>query len=112
MFQNLKVRTKVELFDPTAKVLCVVGEICAMSGMTFHGGFIALGDYFVVVTRIKRGSMKLPFSSYKSFQGERHCKWSCTSMREGFTCMQIVHGNVFSKSSIQAMFSNQTQLDL
>jgi hypothetical protein len=60
MFQILKVRTKVELLDLTSKILCVVGEICAMPRMTFHGGLIALGHYFVVVTRIKEGSMKLP----------------------------------------------------
>jgi hypothetical protein len=58
MFQILKVRTKVELLDP---ILCVVGEICAMPRMTFYGGLIALGHYFVVVTCIKGGSMKLPF---------------------------------------------------
>jgi hypothetical protein len=61
MFEILKVKTKVELLDLIGKVICVVGEICAMSRMTFHGGFIALGHYSMVVTRIKRGSMKLPF---------------------------------------------------
>ncbi len=61
MFQILKVRTKVELLDPAGKILCVVGEICAMPGTTFYGGLISLGHYFVVVTRIKGGSMKLPF---------------------------------------------------
>ncbi len=59
----LKPRTKVKILDPTSKVTCALGEICRMSGMTFHGAPITPGHVTIAVTSIKRRSTKLPFPS-------------------------------------------------
>ncbi len=53
--------TKINMFDPATKLLCAIGEICGVLGMTFHGNIIAPGHYIIVVINIKKGSMKLPF---------------------------------------------------
>lgn len=62
---KFKSKDKGWAIGPIGKIFCVVGE-CVMLGMTFHGGLIDLGHYFVVVTLIKRGSMKLPFPVAKA----------------------------------------------
>jgi hypothetical protein len=52
---------KVDIIDPFCRLPCVTREICGVLGMTFHGNKIAFGHYTIVVTRIKKGVVKLPF---------------------------------------------------
>jgi hypothetical protein len=52
---------KVDIIDPFSRLPCVTRDICGVPSMTFHGNKIALGHYTVVVTRIKKGVVKLPF---------------------------------------------------
>jgi len=52
---------KVELFDPTSQVPSTLGLVCGVVGTTFHHVPIAHGTYIIVVSTIKKGSIKLPF---------------------------------------------------
>jgi hypothetical protein len=54
---------KVDLFDPFSGMLCVMGEICGVQGMTFHGNLIKPRICNIVVMGIKKGSMKVPSTS-------------------------------------------------
>jgi hypothetical protein len=58
---RLKPRMKVELLDPTSRVPCTLGLVCGVVGMTFHRAPVTLGTCVVVVSTIKKGSIKLPF---------------------------------------------------
>jgi hypothetical protein len=54
---------KVNLFDPFNGMLCVMGEICRVQCMTFHGNLIEPRIYNIVVMGIKKGSVKVPSTS-------------------------------------------------
>jgi hypothetical protein len=54
---------KVDLFNPFNGMLCVMGEICRVQGMTFHGNLIEPRICSIVVMGIKKGSMKVPSTS-------------------------------------------------
>jgi hypothetical protein len=51
---------KVNIIDPFSRLPCAAGEIVGVPGMTFHGNPIAPRP-IIVVTSIKKGTMKLPF---------------------------------------------------
>jgi hypothetical protein len=53
----------VEIFDPTSKITCALGEPCRVLGMTFHGVPITPRHVTIAVTSIKKKSTKLPFPS-------------------------------------------------
>ncbi len=57
----LKPRMKVDLLEPFRRQPCVIGEICEMPRMTFHGKPITHGHYSMVVIIIKKGLVKLSF---------------------------------------------------
>jgi hypothetical protein len=61
--QPLIPRTKVELLDLAAKIPCALGEVYDVPNMTFHGNSITDGHCIVVVIAIKKGFLKVPFSS-------------------------------------------------
>jgi hypothetical protein len=52
---------KVDLLEPSRRQPCVIGEICEMPGMTFHGKPITHGHYSMVVIKIKKEVVKLSF---------------------------------------------------
>lgn len=54
---------QVDLFDPTSKVPCVLGEICGVAGMTFHGAIIPQGQCIIVMACMKKWLVKIPFSN-------------------------------------------------
>jgi hypothetical protein len=51
------------MIDPFSRLPCVVGEICGVLGMTFHGKIIAPRHYTMVVTTIKRGLTNYHFET-------------------------------------------------
>jgi hypothetical protein len=53
---------KVDIIDPFSRLPCVTREICGVPGTIIHGNKIAPRNYTIAVTRIKKGSMKLPFT--------------------------------------------------
>jgi len=52
---------KVDLFNLASKMPCAFGEVCGVAGMTFHGSPIALRNYIVAVTCVKKTLVRLPF---------------------------------------------------
>jgi hypothetical protein len=52
---------KVDLLEPSSRQPCLIGEICEMLRITFHGKLITHGHYSVVVIIIKKGLVKLSF---------------------------------------------------
>jgi hypothetical protein len=57
---------KVELFDSASQTPCALGEVCGVVGMTYHRNPIAHGTCIVVVTCIKKGSIRVPFPNSAS----------------------------------------------
>jgi hypothetical protein len=57
----LRPKMKVDLLDPTSKMPCAFGEVCGVVGMAFHESPIAPKNCIVVVTRVKKTSVRLPF---------------------------------------------------
>jgi hypothetical protein len=49
------------MFNPTTRLPCVVGEICCVPGMAFHGNIIAPRHYIIAMINIKKGFVRLPF---------------------------------------------------
>jgi hypothetical protein len=52
------------MIDPFSGLPCVVGEICGIPRMTFHGNIIAHGHYNVGVTMINRRSTLCHFQTH------------------------------------------------
>jgi hypothetical protein len=52
---------KVNIIDSFSKLPCAVGKIVGVVGMTFHFNPIAHRHYTIIVTSIKKRTMKLPF---------------------------------------------------
>jgi hypothetical protein len=52
---------KVDLLEPFSRQPCVIGGICEMLRMTFHGKPVTHGHYSMVVIITKKGLMKLSF---------------------------------------------------
>jgi hypothetical protein len=57
----LRPKMKVDFLDPTSKMPCAFGEVCGVVGMTSHESPIAPGNCIVVMTCVKKTSVRLLF---------------------------------------------------
>jgi hypothetical protein len=75
---------KIDLLDTFSGMLCVMGEICGVQGMTFPGNPIELGICSIIVMGIKNGSMQVPSTKPNCFKDEGHNKWNCPMAQERY----------------------------